>query len=473
VASSDAQTVETEVLVIGGGPGGYAAAFHAADLGLEVTLVSDETELGGVCLLRGCIPSKTLLSAAELVLRAGEAAESGLRFGEPDIDLDRLRTWKNEVVGQLTAGLSTLADRRGLKLIEGRARFSTANEVQLDGERPSVIRFQHAIIATGSHPLSLPDVEFGGRLMDSARALEIPDVPRRLLVVGGGYVGLEMGTVYAALGSEVTLVEMTDGLMPRADRDLVRPLARHLEKLFAAVHLETKVTRLNVSDEDVEVELDGNVEETEQSFERALLAIGRAPNSEDLGLENTDVELNNDGCIVVDSQRRTAEDSIFAIGDVAGGEMLAHKAMHEGRVAAEVIAGQPAEYDVRAVPAVVYTDPQVAWCGMSESDAERTDLAVDIVRYPWKASGRAVSLGATDGMTKLVIDAETRRILGVGIVGRHAENLIAEGALAVEMGAVAQDLELTQHPHPTLSETLGEAAQLALGGATHLGKRRK
>lgn len=473
MASLDAQTLETEVLVIGGGPGGYSAAFRAADLGLGVTLVSDEADLGGVCLLRGCIPSKTLLSAAELILRAGEAARSGLRFGEPQIDLDRLRAWKDEVVERLTTGLSTLADRRGVKLVEARARFSAPNEVELDSERPSVIRFQHAIIATGSHPVSLPDIQFGGRLMDSARALEIPDVPRRLLVVGGGYVGLEMGTVYAVLGSEVTLVEMTDRLMPRADRDLVRPLARHLAELFAAVHLETKVRRLEVSDEAVQVELDGDVEESEQSFDRALLAIGRAPNSGDLGLENTEVELNDDGCIIVDSKRRTAEDTIFAIGDVAGGEMLAHKAMHEGRVAAEVIAGQPAEYDVRAVPAIVYTDPQVAWCGLSESQAERANLPVDIVRFPWTASGRAVSLGATDGMTKLIIDVETKRILGVGIVGRHAENLITEGALAVEMGAVAEDLKLTQHPHPTLSETLGEAAQLALGGATHLGKRRK
>ncbi len=455
-----------QLLVIGAGPAGYAAAFRAADLGLDVTVVSDEERVGGVCLLRGCIPSKTLLSAAELIGTAREAGEHGISFGEPEIDLDRLRGWKDEVVDGLVEGLDGIFEKRGIRRVWGRARCTGETEVEVEGDESQHIGFDNAIVATGSSPVSLPDVEPGDRIMDSARALELADVPERLLVVGGGYVGLEMGMVYATLGSRVTLVEMMDRLMVNADPDLVEPLAGRVEELFEGVHLQVGVEGLEESEDGVEVRFSGEGEPpSETSFDRVLVAIGRRPNTADLGLDAADVEMDDNGFVVVGDTRRTSNARIYAAGDVTGGMMLAHEGMREGKVAAESIAGEPAAFDVRAIPAVVYTDPQIAWCGLTEQEV---DDEVKVVRFPWSASGRARSMGATTGFTKLLLEPETGRVLGMGAVGRHAEALISEGVLAMEMGAVADDLALTVHPHPTLSETIGEAAELLHGSATHL-----
>lgn len=460
----------TRLLVIGGGPGGYAAAFRAADLGLKVVLVSDETRLGGVCLLRGCIPSKALLETTDQLLRITEMADRGITFPDPDVDLDRLRSWKDDVVDRLAGGLEGLATKRDVQVVQARARFTGPQEANLeDGEgEEHALSFDHAIIATGSRPLELPDVSFGDRILDSSAALDLQDVPDRLLVVGGGYVGLELGTVYAALGSAVVLTEMTDRLLPTTDPDLVEPLEQRVHDLFDAVHLRTTVTEIEATDTEVRVSFEADEATDDASFDRVLVAIGRRPNSEQLGLENTAVELDDDGFIEVDEARRTAEETIFAVGDVAGGLQLAHEAFHEGMVAAEAIAGRPAAFDARAVPAVVYTDPQIAWCGLTERQADEQERDIEVLRYPWQASGRALTLDATDGMTKLITDTRTGRILGVGITGRHAESLIAEGVLAMEMGAVAEDLARSIAPHPTVSETLHEAAELAIGGATHL-----
>ena len=450
-------TERTDVLVIGGGPGGYAAAFRAADLGLETTLVEMEDRLGGVCLLRGCIPSKSLLYVAELLQDAREAGEIGVSFEKPGIDLDRMREWKNEVVDQLSGGLSKLCEKREVKRIRGRAKFEDSKTVRLlesDAE-VSHIRFKHAVIATGSSPVPLPGTEFqeGGRIMSSAGALDLADIPDRLLVVGGGYVGAELGSVYAALGSKVTLVEMTDRLMPQADEELVDILSKSLSDVFEGIHYNTKVNELEESEDSVKVVFEGDIDEKEGTFDRVLVAVGRKPESADLGLGKTGVETGDGGFIQVDDQRRTADENIFAIGDVVGGAMLAHKAMYEGKVAAEVIAGKSAAFDPRAIPAVVYTYPQLAWCGLMEKDAEEAGRKITVGRFPWAASGRAASMSARRGLTKMIMDAETGQILGVAIVGREAGEMISEGVLAVEMGAMAEDLALTIHPHPTLSET--------------------
>jgi len=470
---------EAEVVVIGGGPGGYAAAFRAADLGLKVTLVSEEERPGGVCLLRGCIPSKTLLHAAELIHQTREAEAMGLRFSEPKIDLGQLRKWKQEVIADLTGGLDALFERRGVRRILARASFADRKQIHLEdssnGEAqiPSSLQFKHAIIATGSRPVLLPGTEAGGRIMTSAQALELEDIPESLLVVGGGYVGLEMGQVYATLGSKVTVAEMADQLLPNADPDLVKPLARRVEKDFEAILLGTKITSIEEQRNQVKVEFENGAGSSQGAFDRVLIAVGRRPNVESLGLDEAGVKLTGQGLIEVDEQRRTANQNVFAVGDANGGWMLAHEAMHEGRVAAEAIAGEPAAFDARAVPAVVYTDPQVAWCGLSEREAKEQGLKVKTARFPWSASGRARSMGATDGLTKLILDPETEQVLGMGIVGRQAESLIAEGVLAVEMGAVAQDLSLAIHPHPTLTETVGEAADVFLGSPVHLPPMRK
>jgi len=465
--------VEAEVVVIGGGPGGYAAAFRAADLGLDVTLITDEPHLGGVCLLRGCIPSKTLLSLTALVHTARVATAMGITFGDPRIDLDTLRDWKDKVVQKLADGLQQLCEQRGIRLVQARATFNGPDSLHLQDADVHGMTFKHAIIATGSRPIPLPGTDFSARIMDSSRALELEDIPKKLLVSGGGYVGLEMGMVYASLGSQVTLVEMTDRLMPNADADLVKPLARTVEELFAGVYLNTKVTEVKEEKKKVRVSLAGESNLSDSTFDRILVAIGRRPNSDALGLETANVELDKQGYIVVDKQRRTANERIFAIGDVAGGMLLAHEAVHEGKVAAEVIAGQPAAFDARAVPAVVYTDPQIAWCGLTEQEANTQNRKIKVARFPWKASGRAVSMGITGGFTKVIMDPESQHVLGVGIVGRQAEVMIAEGVLAVEMGAVVQDLALTIHPHPTLSETLGEAAEMLLGSTTHVSARKE
>ncbi len=470
-------TQETELLVMGGGPGGYAAAFRAADLGLDVTMVDSAGRPGGVCLFRGCIPSKTLLYASELIHDGRRAEEMGITFGEPKINLDQLRQWKGQVIEKLATGLMTLSKKRGVQLVKGTAQFEGSDQVHLEGEDVEISRFKfrHAIIATGSEPISLPGISFkpGSRIMDSTGALALTDIPGKLLVVGGGYVGVELGSVYASLGSRVTVVEMADRLMVGADPDLTKPLREELEKRFEAIFCNTKVKILEEKEEGVSVLLEGDVPEPQQVFDRVLVAIGRRPNSKDIGLEKTKVQVDEQGFISVDEQRRTTDQKIFAIGDVVGGVMLAHKAMYEGKVAAEVIAGHPAGFDVTAIPAVVYTDPQLAWCGLTEEEARQQNRPVNVSRFPWTASGRAVTMGLSKGMTKMIIDPETERVLGLGIVGREAGEMISEGVLAVEMGALAEDLALSIHPHPTLSEAEEEAAEAFLGTATHIISRPK
>ncbi|MGD9114688.1 MAG: dihydrolipoyl dehydrogenase [Desulfobacterales bacterium] len=461
---------ETEVLVIGSGPGGYAAAFRAADLGLDVTMVDTARRPGGVCLFKGCIPSKTFLYLAELIQDAAKAESMGIIFGKPKIDLNGLRKWKAQVIDKMADGLVNLSNRRGVQLIKGRAEFESSDTVRLQNSEVSHIKFRHAILATGSRPINFPgnNFEAGSRIMSSNGALALADIPKRLLVLGGGYVGLELGTVYASLGSRVTLVEMTDQLLPGVDRDLVMPLGKKLTAIFENIYLNTKVASLDEHDNGVNVTLEGEVETPHQTFERVLVAIGRRPASDEIGLGNTKVKLDDHGFVIVDQQLRTIDEKIFAVGDVVGGMMLAHKATREGKIAAEVIAGEPSAFDVRAIPAVVYTDPQIAWCGLTEEQARRENRSIEVQRFPWKFSGRATTMGAPEGLTKIIIDPETQRILGVGICGRDTEGLISEGVLAIEMGALAEDMALSIHPHPTLSETEGEAAEIFLGTATHI-----
>jgi dihydrolipoamide dehydrogenase len=461
---------ETDLLVIGSGPGGYAAAFRAADLGLDVTLVDTAPRPGGVCLYKGCIPSKTFLFLSELIFDAARAGAMGVAFEPPRVDLAGLRRWKAEVIEKMAGGLMSLTKRRGVQLVNGRAEFDSSGSVRLHEAEVSRIRFRHAVIATGSRPIPFPGTQFtaGRRIMSSTGALALADIPASLLILGGGYVGLELGTVYAALGSRVSLVELQDRLLPGVDADLVAPLQQRLQGIFADIRLNTRVRGLREEESAVAVSLEGAGVAPEQRFERVLVAIGRQPATQGLGLEHTAVQLDARGFIRVDAQQRTADARIFAVGDVIGGMMLAHKASYEGKVAAEVIAGKPSTFDVRAIPAVVYTDPQIAWCGLTEGEAQREKLAVKVQRFPWKFSGRATTMGATEGLTKIIADAESGRILGVGITGRDTEGLISEGVLAIEMGALAEDMAASMHPHPTLSETEGEAAELFLGHATHI-----
>jgi dihydrolipoamide dehydrogenase len=452
---------EVDVAVVGGGPGGYSAAFRCAELGLEAVVVDAGARLGGACLFEGCIPSKALLHAAAVTHEVERARELGLDYGRPRLSLDTLRTWKAErVVGRLARGLAGVAKRKGVEVIGGRAVFEDSRGLRVEGDSPQKIRFKHAIVATGSGPAALPGLlATGDRVMDSTAALHLADVPERLLVIGGGYIGLEMGTVYAALGSQVTLVEMTDGLLPGVDRDLVQPLARRVDALFAAVHLKARVTALTAAGASVEAEIDTRGTER---FDRVLIAVGRRPQSAELGLEATRARIDERAFIVVDDRCRTDDPRIYAVGDVTGEPMLAHRAMRQGKVAAEVIAGRPAAFDNAAVPAVVFTDPEVAWCGLTESEAERAGIPVKVARVAWAASGRASTLGRTDGLTKIVADPDSGRVLGVGIVGPGAGELIAEGTLAVETAARAEDLAGTIHAHPTLSESLMEAAETLL-----------
>ena len=464
--------MNTQLVVIGAGPGGYAAAFLAADLGMQVTLVDPEANPGGVCLYRGCIPSKTLLHAARLIEETRRAERWGLSFSGPEIDLDKLRNWKTTVVDQLTGGLGQLRTRRKITYIQGKAAFSDANTLQIieTGGNAYPLSFEHAIVATGSRPVSVPSLNLDTPgMMTSTGALKLDDIPETLLVVGGGYIGLELGTVYAALGSRVTVVEMLPGILTGADRDLVRVLAKRLNERFEAVMTDTKVVASQKVDRGIEVALEDKAGDTSKhQFARVLVAVGRRPNSEGLGLENTAVTIDQQGFITTDMQKRTAEASIFAIGDVAGQPMLAHKAAHEGRVAVEAIAGHKAAFDPAAIPAVVFTDPEIAWCGLTELEAKAHKQSYQAVRFPWAASGRALTQDCPDGLTKLIIDPETERVLGVGIVGTGAGELIAEGVLAMEMAALATDVRLTIHPHPTLSETIMESAEVFFGQSTHL-----
>ena len=461
----------TEVAVIGGGPGGYAAAFRAVDLGLQVTLVDLEPNPGGSCLYRGCIPSKALLHIAKVLTESKQAEQWGIDFGVPNINLDKMRLWKERVIEKMAQGLGGLSDRRGVHFIQGRASFLDSNSLKVERDEGELrVSFNHAILATGSRPTMLPNLSLNSpHVMDSTEALELRRVPKNLLVVGGGYIGLELGTVYSALGSEVSVVEMTASLLPGVDLDLVSILSQRLETQFHGIMLNTKVAELQEVKNGIQVEFEGeNLQEPEQVFEQVLIAVGRSPNTDAVGLENTKVETDPHGFVRVDAQRRTTDSEIYAIGDIAGQPMLAHKATYEGRIVAEVIAGGKATFDPRAIPAVVFTDPEIAWCGLTGIEAEAENRSVKVCRFPWSASGRATTLSRPDGLTKLLIDPETEQVLGVGIVGPGAGELIAEGVLAIEMAAVASDIQWSIHPHPTLSETVLEATEVFSGHATHI-----
>jgi dihydrolipoamide dehydrogenase len=454
-------TQETDLLVIGGGPGGYTAAFQAARLGIPTTIVDADGTLGGVCLHRGCIPSKALLNIAETLHLAEVADAFGVTFEKPRLDLEKMRRFTSGVVEKLTKGLDGVAARLGVERLHGRARFEDGRHASIQGGSVPRVRFRRALIATGSRPIRLEGIEVQSpRVIDSTGALDLPDVPGSLLVIGAGYIGLELGQVYAALGSEVTVVEMLPRILPGADRDLVRPLERRLKTMFAEVAVNTRVTAMQEAGDGVEVTFEGKKAPARTRFDRVLVAVGRVPNVEDLGLEHTGVELDPHGFIRVDRQFRTADRRIFALGDVIGNPMLAHKAVHEGKVVADVLAGRENVYDARAVPAVVFTDPEVAWAGLTEEDAKAADRPVVAKKIPWTASGRATAIGRANGMTKILFDPESGDVLGVGMTGPHAGEMIAEGVLAIEMGATDVDLAETIHPHPTLSEMIGEVADL-------------
>ncbi|WP_153555663.1 dihydrolipoyl dehydrogenase [Roseimaritima sediminicola] len=475
--------MHTPLVVLGGGPGGYAAAFLAADEGLDVTIVEAEPRLGGTCLLRGCIPSKALLHVARVIGEVDELREDwGVSYDDrPRIDVDAVRARKDKVIDNLTGGLGNLAKRRGVTVIRARGSFIDSTTMKLEGDDPSIpddgqLTFDHCILATGSVPAMPPAFDIGSdKVMDSTGALALADIPENLLVIGGGYIGLEMGSVYAGLGSKVTVVELAEGLLPGADRDLVKPLAKRIEKLLEGrVYLNTKVGSIaEAEDGRIEVTFEGPGRFGHERFDRVLVSIGRRPVTKGLGLENTQVVVNQRGFVECDAQQRTADPHILAIGDVAGDPMLAHKATHEGRVAAEVVAGKPAAFDKAAIPAVVFTDPEIAWAGLTQEEARREGRNVDVAIYPWAASGRAQALGRTEGLTKWLIDPETQRVLGCGIVGVGAGELIAEAALAIEMGCEAGDISETVHAHPTMSETLMNSAEVFFGTATEIYKPKR
>jgi dihydrolipoamide dehydrogenase len=468
-----------QLVVVGAGPGGYAAAFLGADLGLKTALVDPEANPGGVCVYRGCIPSKALLHVARVIEESRQSKAWGVEFREPTIDIEKLRAYKDKVVGRLTGGTGLLVKHRKVQYHRGVAEIAGPNELRIKSSDGSerALSFEHAILATGSVPAKPASLTIDDpRVMDSTGALDLPDVPKSLLVVGGGYIGLELGTVYAALGTSVTVVEMTDGLLPGVDRDLVDILTRRINDRMKAVRLETRVVSLKAEDKGIRVALEGtkiSAAERDQVFDRVLVAVGRRPASAIPGLERTRVKLNDRGFVRVDEQMRTDEASIFAIGDLVGEPMLAHKASHEGRVAAEVIAGENVAFRPRAIPAVVFTDPEIAWCGLTETQAKAAGRDVTIAKFPWGAAARAITVDRPEGLTKLVLDPGSERILGVGMVGAGAGELVAEGALAVEMAATATDLKLTIHPHPTLSETLMESAEVFFGQSTHVYRPRR
>ena len=468
--------MSTRIAVIGAGPGGYAAAFYAADLGMQVTLIDPEKNPGGVCLYRGCIPSKALLHVAKVLDEARHAGEWGIEFGAPKIDLDRLRGFKNKVVDKLTSGTGQVAKLRKVTYLQGMASIVTPQQlkVALTGGGEQTVDVDAMILATGSEPTKIPALSIDSpRVIDSTGALDLPEIPKSLLVVGGGYIGLELGSVYAALGTRVSVVEMTDGLLPGADRDLVRYLAQRVEKTFEKVMLSTKVLSMKAAKAGVTVTLEGENVPGEITYDFVLVSIGRRPNPRIPGLDKTRVQVTDRGFIQTDHQRRTDEPTIYAIGDVAGEPMLAHKASHEARVAVDAIAGHKAVFEPLAIPAVVFTDPEIAWAGLTETQAEKEGRKVEVARFPWGASGRAIAIDRVDGMTKLLIDPKTERVLGVGIVGSGAGELIAEGVLAIEMGATASDVKLTIHPHPTLTETIMESAEQFFGQATHVYKPKR
>ncbi len=465
------------IAVIGAGPGGYAAAFLAADLGLDVTLIDKEKNPGGVCLYRGCIPSKALLHVAKLLNETEDAKNWGIEFGKPKIDLEKLRQWKNQVVEKLTSGVGTVAKYRKVDLIQGKASFKNSTTLiveKTDGVKEE-LTFDKIIIATGSRIITIPTLNIESkRLLNSTSALDLPAIPNSLLVIGGGYIGLELGSVYQALGSKVSVVEMLDGLLPGADRDLVSHLSKRLKDKFHSIMLNSKVVEVKEVKNGIKVKIENKEGKTiENIYEYVLMSIGRKPETSGLGLENTKVKVNERGWINVNSQLKTDDPDIYAIGDIVGEPMLAHKASHEGRVAAEVIAGHKSAFEPMAIPAVVFTDPEIAWAGLTENMAKEKEIDYEITKFPWAASGRAVTLDRSDGVTKILVDPSTQRILGIGICGPGAGELIAEGALAIEMGANLTDLKLTIHPHPTLSETLMEAAEVFFGQSTHIYRPKK
>ena len=469
-ASAGQASLHAEVVVLGAGPGGYTAAFRASDLGKQVVLVEKQASLGGVCLNVGCIPSKALLHVAKVITEAEEVSPHGVTFGKPKIEIEKIRAWKQSVVDRLTGGLSGLAKQRKVQVVRGEAKFASPKSLAVHtAEGEKIITFDHIIIAAGSSVARIPGLPYDDpRLIDSTGALALQDVPKRMLIIGGGIIGLEMATVYDALGSKISVVELADGLIPGADRDLVRPLAKRIGQRYEAIYLKTKVTQIEAQTNGLKVTFEGEQAPEPQFYDRVLLAVGRRPNGREINAEAAGLKANERGFIPVDNQMRTSVPHIFAIGDIVGDPMLAHKAVHEGKVAAEVIAGHKAAFEALTIPSVAYTDPEISWMGLTETQAKAQGTVFEKASFPWAASGRALSMGAEDGLTKLIYDPTTKRILGAGIVGANAGELIAETVLALEMGADMEDIGLTIHPHPTLSETVGFAAEIAEGTITDL-----
>jgi len=468
--------IKTQMAVIGAGPGGYPAAFRAADLGLDVTLIDHEKNPGGVCLYRGCIPSKALLHVANIINESEHAKELGITYTKPKIDIKRVAKWKNEVVTKLTGGAGFLAKQRKINYIQGNAVFTDSNTLKVTKEDGSedTLTFENCVIATGSRPTEIPGIKVDNKkILNSKGALDLESIPKELLVIGGGYIGLEMGSVYAALGSMVTVVEMMDSILDTVDKDFSKILHKKLANEFKEILLNTKVLEVKSNKKGIKVQFENSDGKFEHEYDKVLVSVGRKPNSETIGLENTKVVVNKRGFIEIDQQRRTNDPNIYAIGDVAGDPMLAHKATHEGRLVAEIISGEDIAYDAATVPAVIYTDPEIAWCGLTEQEAKDKNIDIKVTKFPWGASGRAITLDRTDGLTKLVFETETERILGVGLVGPGAGELISEGVLAVEMAARASDIALSIHPHPTLTETFMEAAEMFFGNSTHVIRSRR
>ncbi|HEU6447276.1 MAG TPA: dihydrolipoyl dehydrogenase [Verrucomicrobiae bacterium] len=466
--------IKTEIVVVGAGPGGYAAAFYAADLGKKVILIEREKKLGGVCLNRGCIPSKALLYATHQIVNARESAHRGITFTEPKVELEKLRTWKEGILAKLSGGVATLAKMRGVEVIAGRAYFEGSNKLRVETDKgQQFVEYDKAILAVGSLPAMPKAFDLGNpRVMTSTEALEVPDVPENLLIVGGGYIGMELGFVYSALGSKIVLVEAMDSILAGADADLARPVANNAKKVFKEVRLKAKVTKMATVGKQIKVAMEYNGQKLEELYDRVLVAVGRVANSKDLGLENTKIQLDERGFVKINPQQQTDDPSIYAIGDIAGGILLAHKAHKEARIAVENICGENSAFD-SIIPAVVFTDPEIAWCGLTEAEAKEKGIAYEVAKFPWTASGRALSFDRTDGVTKMIVEPETNRVLGVGICGAGAGELIAEAVLAMEMGASVEDIALTIHPHPTLSETLMECADAYFGHATHTFTKKK
>jgi dihydrolipoamide dehydrogenase len=468
------EPITTEILVLGAGPGGYTAAFYAADKGKKVTLVEQNPRLGGVCMNVGCIPSKALLHATAVMREAKESAHRGIEFGQPNLNLDALRSWKESILEKLGQGIKGLAKQRGVDVVHGRGHFEDSQTLRVETEAgQKFIRYEKAIIAVGSKPALPSAFDLGNkRVMTSTEALDLPDIPQELLVVGGGYIGMELGTVYAALGSNVVVLEALPSILTGVDADLVRPVSRVALKAFKEVRLNTKVLKMATSGRQIKVTTEVNKEQREELYDRVLVSVGRVPNLADLGLANTKVTRDDKGFVQCNAQQQTEDPNIYAVGDVNGGTLLAHRAFKEAKIAVEAILGEASAFENVVIPAVIFTDPEVAWCGLTETEAKQRGIEVEVAKFLWGASGRALTLDRPDGLTKLIIEPETERILGVGIVGAGAGELISEGVLAVEMGATARDLADTVHPHPTLSETLMEAAEAFFGTATHAISRR-